>query len=61
VVIADMSSVTPGIADGVESGVMQLRQGFIMQVAAASAISYFDRQTLRVEISAIQRNISILS
>jgi ACS family hexuronate transporter-like MFS transporter len=38
---------------------MELRWYFVMLVTAAIAISYFDRQTLPVAISAIQRNIPI--
>jgi ACS family hexuronate transporter-like MFS transporter len=38
---------------------MELRWYFVALVMAAIAISYFDRQTLPVAISAIQRNIPI--
>ncbi len=38
---------------------MELRWYFVVLVTAAIAISYFDRQTLPVAISAIQRNIPI--
>jgi ACS family hexuronate transporter-like MFS transporter len=38
---------------------MELRWYFVTLVTAAIAISYFDRQTLPVAISAIQRNIPI--
>jgi MFS transporter, ACS family, hexuronate transporter len=38
---------------------MELRWYFVMLVTVAIAISYFDRQTLPVAISAIQRNIPI--
>jgi MFS transporter, ACS family, hexuronate transporter len=38
---------------------MEPRWYFVMMVTAAIAISYFDRQTLPVAISAIQRNIPI--
>ena len=38
---------------------MELRWYFVLMVTAAIAISYFDRQTLPVAISAIQRNIPI--
>jgi ACS family hexuronate transporter-like MFS transporter len=40
-------------------GGMELRWYFVALVTAAIAISYFDRQTLPVAISAIQRNIPI--
>jgi len=38
---------------------MELRWFFVVLVTAAIAISYFDRQTLPVAISSIQRNIPI--
>src|ERR1035438_7143836 len=38
---------------------MELRWYFVLIVTAAIAISYFDRQTLPVAISAIQRTIPI--
>src|SRR3954464_1988774 len=38
---------------------MNRRWYFIVMVAVAIAISYFDRQTLPVAIAAIQRNIPI--
>jgi ACS family hexuronate transporter-like MFS transporter len=38
---------------------MELRWYFVLMVTAAIAVSYFDRQTLPVAISAIQRNIPI--
>src|ERR1035441_7536340 len=38
---------------------MELRWYFVLMVTAAIAISYFDRQTLPVAISTIQRNIPI--
>ncbi len=38
---------------------MEMRWYFVMLVTVAIAISYFDRQTLPVAISAIQRNIPI--
>ena len=44
---------------GVGRGGMELRWYFVALVTAAIAISYFDRQTLPVAISAIQRNIPI--
>jgi ACS family hexuronate transporter-like MFS transporter len=47
---------TPG---GAGRGWMELRWYFVLMVTAAIAISYFDRQTLPVAISAIQRNIPI--
>ena len=40
-------------------GGMELRWYFVLMVTVAIAISYFDRQTLPVAISAIQRNIPI--
>ncbi len=40
-------------------GRVELRWYFVLMVTAAIAISYFDRQTLPVAISAIQRNIPI--
>jgi ACS family hexuronate transporter-like MFS transporter len=40
-------------------GRLELRWYFVLMVTAAIAISYFDRQTLPVAISAIQRNIPI--
>jgi ACS family hexuronate transporter-like MFS transporter len=40
-------------------GGLELRWYFVLMVTAAIAISYFDRQTLPVAISAIQRNIPI--
>ena len=45
--------------DGVRRSGMELRWYFVVLVTAAIAISYFDRQTLPVAISAIQRNIPI--
>lgn len=44
---------------GAGQGGMELRWYFVLMVTAAIAISYFDRQTLPVAISAIQRNIPI--
>jgi MFS transporter, ACS family, aldohexuronate transporter len=44
---------------GVQRSGMELRWYFVVLVTAAIAISYFDRQTLPVAISAIQRNIPI--
>ena len=37
----------------------QLRRYFVLLVTAAIAIGYFDRQTLPVAISAIQKTIPI--
>ena len=54
-----MSSLTLDGTNGVERGGMELRWYFVVLVTAAIAISYFDRQTLPVAISAIQRNIPI--
>ncbi|WP_345945231.1 MFS transporter [Granulicella sp. dw_53] len=45
--------------DGVKRSGMELRWYFVVLVTAAIAISYFDRQTLPVAISAIQRTIPI--
>jgi ACS family hexuronate transporter-like MFS transporter len=45
--------------DGVRRSGTELRWYFVVLVTAAIAISYFDRQTLPVAISAIQRNIPI--
>lgn len=45
--------------DGMKRGGMELRWYFVALVTVAIAISYFDRQTLPVAISAIQRNIPI--
>jgi MFS family permease len=44
---------------GVGRGGMELRWYFVALVTAAIVISYFDRQTLPVAISAIQRSIPI--
>jgi ACS family hexuronate transporter-like MFS transporter len=38
---------------------IQLRWGFVVMVTAAIAVSYFDRQTLPVAISAIERTIPL--
>ena len=45
--------------DGIRRGGMELRWYFVALVTAAIAVSYFDRQTLPVAISAIQHSIPI--
>src|ERR1035437_212733 len=45
--------------DGTRRSGMELRWYFVVLVTVAIAISYFDRQTLPVAISAIQHNIPI--
>jgi ACS family hexuronate transporter-like MFS transporter len=54
-----MRSLASERRDGAGRGWMELRWYFVLMVTAAIAISYFDRQTLPVAISAIQRNIPI--
>jgi ACS family hexuronate transporter-like MFS transporter len=54
-----MGAVSMERVRGVSRGGMELRWYFVALVMAAIAISYFDRQTLPVAISAIQRNIPI--
>jgi ACS family hexuronate transporter-like MFS transporter len=54
-----MGAVSMERVRGVGRGGMELRWYFVALVMAAIAISYFDRQTLPVAISAIQRNIPI--
>jgi ACS family hexuronate transporter-like MFS transporter len=54
--MAGMAKDRPG---GVRRSGTELRWYFVVLVTAAIAISYFDRQTLPVAISAIQRNIPI--
>jgi MFS transporter, ACS family, hexuronate transporter len=54
-----MSSLAVERAGGRRRGWMELRWYFVLIVTVAIAISYFDRQTLPVAISAIQRNIPI--
>ena len=43
----------------VQSGTIEARWYFVVLVTAAIAISYFDRQTLPVAISAIERTIPL--
>jgi ACS family hexuronate transporter-like MFS transporter len=47
------------VSGGVFSGMLDRRRYAVVLVAAAIAISYFDRQTLPVAIAAIQRNIPV--
>src|SRR5260370_42706979 len=54
-----MGALIKNRLDGVRRSGMESRWYFIVLVTGAIAISYFDRQTLPVAISAIQRNISI--
>jgi ACS family hexuronate transporter-like MFS transporter len=54
-----MGSLVRDRLDGGRRSGMELRWYFVVLVTAAIAISYFDRQTLPVAISAIQRNIPI--
>jgi ACS family hexuronate transporter-like MFS transporter len=54
-----MGSLADYRMNGVRRGGMELRWYFVTLVTAAIAISYFDRQTLPVAISAIERNIPI--
>jgi ACS family hexuronate transporter-like MFS transporter len=54
-----MGAVSMERVRGVGRGGMELRWYFVALVMAAIAISYFDRQTLPVAISAIQRNVPI--
>jgi MFS transporter, ACS family, hexuronate transporter len=54
-----MSILAGGGSGGVRRGGLELRWYFVAMVTAAIAISYFDRQTLPVAISAIERNIRI--
>src|SRR3954454_19320839 len=54
-----MGSVADYRVNEVRRGGMELRWYFVTLVTAAIAISYFDRQTLPVAISAIERNIPI--
>jgi ACS family hexuronate transporter-like MFS transporter len=53
-----MGALSMDRLEGTDRG-MELRWYFVMLVTVAIAISYFDRQTLPVAISAIQRNIPI--
>jgi ACS family hexuronate transporter-like MFS transporter len=54
-----MGALSRDSIDGIKRGGMELRWYFVALVTVAIAISYFDRQTLPVAISAIQRNIPI--
>jgi ACS family hexuronate transporter-like MFS transporter len=49
----------PGLSSSILSGPIEVRWYFVALVTAAIAISYFDRQTLPVAISAIERTISL--
>src|SRR5450755_1233527 len=54
-----MGTLSRDRIDGIRRCGMELRWYFVALVTVAIAISYFDRQTLPVAISAIQRNIPI--
>jgi ACS family hexuronate transporter-like MFS transporter len=54
-----MSAIAVNSTDGFDRGTTENRWYFVALVTAAIAISYFDRQTLPVAISSIQRNIPI--
>jgi MFS transporter, ACS family, hexuronate transporter len=54
-----MAGMAKDRLDGKRRNGTELRWYFVVLVTAAIAISYFDRQTLPVAISAIQRNIPI--
>jgi MFS transporter, ACS family, hexuronate transporter len=54
-----MAGMARDRSGGVRRSGTELRWCFVVLVTAAIAISYFDRQTLPVAISAIQRNIPI--
>ena len=54
-----MSTVTGERSGGAGRGRLELRWYYVLIVTAAIAISYFDRQTLPVAISSIQKNIPI--
>jgi ACS family hexuronate transporter-like MFS transporter len=58
-VSVDMRALSKDKPDGIPRAGMEPRWYFVALVTVAIAISYFDRQTLPVAISAIQRNISI--
>jgi MFS transporter, ACS family, hexuronate transporter len=54
-----MGALVKNRLDGIRRSGMELRWYFVVLVTAAIAVSYFDRQTLPVAISAIQHSIPI--